>query len=80
MPENNRMPEKEIQNILFQNWLSEIKKLPKRRDYKIPAKITELPCGCSRERNNEIDPNNTWKAVCKNGEYFHKECGKTLGK
>ena len=63
---------------LFEIWLAEVMSGPKRRAYKIPQRIEALPCGCSRNRTNESDPNNTWHIKKTNNDYIHRECGKKI--
>ncbi len=84
-PENQSNPDtqellpEEIQNSLFKTWFkATVINGPKRGQYKVPFKLTNLPCGCCRDRTSETDPNNTWY-IKRNGQnYSHKECGKVL--
>ena len=71
------IPEANTQHELFQLWLRSITE--PRKSYKIPPRITSLPCGCGRERGNESDPNNTWHAVRKKTELFHRDCMRSIG-
>lgn len=73
----------EIQDSLFALWFAKIKSGLPRRSYKVPFRIQALPCGCVRERTNEVDANNLWHVKRKKGPnkrsvYVHKECGTEL--
>jgi len=65
----------EVQKVLFESWFKTSVLVKKLSSYKVPPKITKLPCGCTRERTNEVDVNNVWKIKRKNSTYTHKECG-----
>lgn len=67
-----------IQKPLSEMWLAQIMRGSKMSRYKVPPRIQWLPCGCSRERTNESDPNNTWHVKRKGDDLFHKECGSKL--
>ena len=65
------------ESLIFSVWLDSIKRGPKRRNYKIPSKIVELPCGCKRDRGQEVDISNIWHvAMNASGNYFHTQCKK----
>jgi len=73
-------PSAEVQRGLFFTWFqSVVINGSKRRQYRVPSKIVELPCGCCRDRTNENDPNNTWYIKRKGPLYSHKGCGKEIG-
>lgn len=65
----------ERQKTLFSIWLAEIRK-EKRKRFKIPNKFLNLPCGCSRNRNSERDPETIWHIKKINGKFIHSECKK----
>ena len=67
--------ESKIQEALFFSWFKTYVLVFKRRSYKVPAKITQLPCGCKRQRPNEVDVNNRWEITRKSSVYKHKDCG-----
>jgi len=76
--------EVEVQYILFMSWVRTFVLLKRQRTYKIPGKITSLPCACCRERTFEGEVNNQWFITSKRNKvtdvitYKHKECGAEL--
>ena len=67
--------ESKVQEALFFSWFKTHVLVFKRRSYRVPAKITQLPCGCKRQRPNEVDVNNRWEITRKSSIYKHKDCG-----
>ena len=67
--------ESKVQDALCFSWFKTHVLVFKRRSYRVPAKITQLPCGCKRQRPNEIDINNRWEIKRKSETYIHKDCG-----
>jgi|WetSurMetagenome_2_1015567.scaffolds.fasta_scaffold562488_2 hypothetical protein len=74
---DKELSSEEISKTLFNIWLRSESRV-KRRSYRVPAKITALPCGCRRERSFEGDSNAGWQIKRAGDSYFHKECGRSV--
>lgn len=77
--DNEMLSAHEIQKNLFYIWFkATVINGLKRRAYKVPPRIQWLSCGCSRDRNNEVDINGSWTIIRKGPKYSHKECGREV--
>lgn len=46
--------------------------------FKVPDRISMLPCGCERERGWEGQNDQVWRITSGTNELIHRECGRVL--
>lgn len=76
MPETP--PDEPVRETLAHMWIAAIKRGQYQKSYRIPDRVTWLPCGCSREGGYEADVNNQWVAIRSMQNLVHRECGRVI--
>lgn len=76
MPAEN--PVESPEQTIAHMWLTSLERGQYQRSYRIPDRVTWLPCGCTREAGYEGDVNNQWRAIRGEQNVIHKECSRII--